>query len=102
MEWNLLKYQDLSDLSHLADGLDILCSICFHILLISPGKLPELWDHMKKKLIKHFKEYKLAMVEIHEYYVLSLLSYNYTDDMIVLQIPIYVNITSNKHYNIFV
>ena len=33
------------------------------------------------------------MTEIHQYYDLPLVSYSYTDDMIILQIAIYV-----KHY----
>ena len=33
------------------------------------------------------------MTEIHQYYDLPLGSYSYTDDMLILQIPIYV-----KHY----
>ena len=45
------------------------------------------------KLIEHFKEYELAMTEIHQCFDLSLVSYNYTGDMLMLQIPIYV-----KHY----
>ena len=45
------------------------------------------------KLIEHFKEYELAMTEIHQYYDLPLVSYSYTDDMLILQIPNYV-----KHY----
>ena len=42
------------------------------------------------KLIEHFKEYELAMTEIHQYYDLPLKSYSYTDDMLILKIPIYV------------
>ena len=45
------------------------------------------------KLIECFKEYELAMTEIHQYYNLPLVSYSYTDDMYILQIPIYA-----KHY----
>ena len=45
------------------------------------------------KLIEHFKEYELAMTEIHQYYGLPLVSYSYTDNMLILQVPIYV-----KHY----
>ena len=48
---------------------------------------------MKIILIEHFKEYGLAMTEIHQYYDLPLVSYSYTDDMHILQIPVYV-----KHY----
>ena len=45
------------------------------------------------ELIEHFKEYELAKAEIHQYYDLPLVSYSYTDDMLSLQIPIYI-----KHY----
>ena len=48
---------------------------------------------MKRKLMEHFKEYELAMTEIHQYYDSALVSYSYTDDVLVLQIPVYV-----KHY----
>ena len=60
--------------------------------IIPPGKLAELLDHVKMNLIEHFKECELAMTEIDQYYDLSLVSYSYTDDMLILQIP------KLKHY----
>ena len=66
----------------------ILCpQVCFN----TPGILAELLNYMTRKLMEHFKEYELAMTEIHQYYDLPLVSY--TDDMLVIEIPIYV-----KHY----
>ena len=94
MERNLSNYQQLlADLDHLIDGFDTLSSDLLSPTIIPPGKLAELLDHVKMKLMEHFKEYELAMTEIHQYYDLPLVSYIYTDDMLVLQIPIYV-----KHY----
>ena len=42
------------------------------------------------KLLEHFKEYELAMTEIHQYYNLPLVCYSYTDDILILQSQIYV------------
>ena len=42
------------------------------------------------ELIEHFKEYELAKTEIHQYYDLPLVNYGYADDMLILQIPIYI------------
>ena len=94
MERNLSKYQQLlADLDHLMDGLDTLSSGLLSHTIIQPGKLAELLGQVKIELIEHFKEYELAMTEIHQYYDLHLVSYSYTDDMLILQIPIYI-----KHY----
>ena len=94
MERNLSKYQQLlADLDHLMDGLDTLSSGLLSHTLIPPGKLAELLDHVKMKLVEHFKEYELAMTEIHQYYDLPLVCFSYTNGMLMLQIPIYV-----KHY----
>ena len=94
MERNLSKYQQLlADLDHLMDGLDTLSSGLLSHTIIPPGKLAELLDHVEMKLIEHFKKYELAMTEIHQYYDLALVSYIYTDGMVIFQIPIYV-----KHY----
>ena len=94
MERNLSKYQQvLADLDHLMDGLETLSLGLFSNTIILPGKLAELMDHVKMKLIESFKEYELAMTEIPQYYDLPLVRYSYTDDMLILQIPIYV-----KHY----
>ena len=94
MERNLSKYQQLlADLDHLMDGLDSLSSGLLSHTIIPPGKLAELLAHVNMELIEHFKEYELAMAEIHQYYDLPLLSYSYTDGMLILQIPIYI-----KHY----
>ena len=94
MERNLSKYQQLlADLDHLMDGLDSLSSGLLSHTIIPPGKLAELLEHVNMELIEHFKEYELAMTEIHQYYDLPLVSYSYTDGMLILQIPIYI-----KHY----
>ena len=75
------------------DGLDTLSSGLLSHTIIPPGKIAELLHHVKMKLIEHFKEYELAMTQIHQYYDLLWVSYNYTDGMLILQIPIYV-----KHF----
>ena len=91
---NLSKYPEvLADFGHLMDAINALASGLFSQTIIPPGKLAELLDHMKMKLIEHFKEYELAITEIHQGYDLPLVHYSYTDDMFILQIPIYV-----KHY----
>ena len=90
MERNLSKYQQLfADLDHLMYGLDTLSSGLLS-QVIAAGKLAELLDHVRMKLIEHVKEYELAMTEIHQYYDLPSVSYSYTDDMLIFQIPIYV------------
>ena len=94
MERNLSKYQKLlAALDHLMDRLDTLSSSLLSHTTIPPGKLAELLDHVKMKLIEHFKEYELAMTEIHRNYDLPLVSHSSTDGMLTLEIPIYV-----KHY----
>ena len=94
MKRNLSKYQQLLvDLDHLMDGLDTLSSGLLSHTIIPPGKLAELLEHVNMDLIEHFKEYELAMIEIRQYYDLPLVSYSYTDGMLILQIPIYT-----KHY----
>ena len=94
MERNLSKYRQLlADLDHLMDGLDSLYSGLLSHTIIPPGKLADLLEHVNMESIEHFKEYELAMTEIHHYYDLPLLSYSYTDAMLILQIPIYI-----KHY----
>ena len=94
MERNLSKYQQLlADLNHLMDGLDTLSSGLLSHTIIPPGKLAELLEHVNMELIEHFKEYELAMTEIHQYFDLPLVSCSYTDGMLILQIPVYI-----KHY----
>ena len=86
MERNLSKYQQLlADLDHLMDGLDSLSSGLLSHSIIPPGKLAELLEHVNIELIEHFKEYELAITEIHQYYDLPLVSYSYTDGMLILQ-----------------
>ena len=53
------------------------------------------------KLIEHFKEYELAMTDIHQYYDLPLESYSYTDDMLILQILIYVKRYQQQTWELF-
>ena len=64
MERNFSKYQQLlADLDYLMEGLDTLSSG----IIIPQGKLEELLDHVKMKLMDLFKEYELAMTKIHQY-----------------------------------
>ena len=56
------------------DGLDTLSSGLLSHTIFPPGKLAGLFDHVKMKLIEHFKEFELAMKEIHQYYDLPLVS----------------------------
>ena len=65
----------MADLDHIMDGLDTPSSGLLSHTVIPPGKLVELLDHVKRKLIEHFKEYELAMTEIHQYYDLPVVSY---------------------------
>ena len=91
VERNLSKYQQLlADLDHLMDGLDTLSSGLLSHTIIPPGKLTELLDHVNMELIEHFKEYELAITEMHQYYDLPLVSHSYTDGMLILPIPIYI------------
>ena len=48
------------------NGLDTLSSGLLSHTIILPGKLAEILHHVKMKLIEHFKEYELAMIEIHQ------------------------------------
>ena len=83
----------LADLDHLIDGLDTLFSSLLSYTIIPPGILAELLDHVKRKLVEHFKGCELVVIEIHQYSDLPLVRYSYTDDVLFFQIPIYV-----KHY----
>ena len=76
----------MSDLDDLLHGLDTLSSGLLSQTIIPPDNLKESLDHVKRKVIEHLKEYKLAMAEIHQYYDLPLLSFNYTDGVVILQI----------------
>ena len=53
---NMSKYQQLlAGSDHLMDGLDTLSSGLPSHTIIPPGNLAELLDHVKRKLIEHFK-----------------------------------------------
>ena len=69
MERNLSKYQQLlADLDHLMDGLDSLSSGLLSHTIFPTSKLAELLQHVNMELMDHFKEYELAMTEIHMMY----------------------------------
>ena len=92
VERNLSKYQQLlADLDHLMGGLDTLYSGLLSHTIIPWGKLVELLGHVNMELMEHFKEYEFTMTEIHQYYDLPLVSYSYTDGMLILKNPIYMS-----------
>ena len=53
------------------------------------------------ELIKHFKKYELSMPEEHQYYDLPLVSYGFTDCMLILQIPIYIKCYQQQTLELF-
>ena len=103
IERNLSKYQQLlADLDHLMDGLDTLSSGLLSHTIIPPGKLAELLGNIKMELIEHFKEYELAMTEVHQYYDLPSVSYSYTDEILILHSNLYKKTSNNRHWNCLV
>ena len=65
------------------DGPDNLSSELLSYIIVPTGILAELLHHVNRKVFEHFKEYELAMREIHQYYDLPLIHYNYTDDIVM-------------------
>ena len=84
------------------DGADILSLSLLSYAIFLIGNWVELLDHMKRKRIKHFKEYELAMTETHVYHDLPLIAYSYTDDMLFYKFQSFSNITNYKHWNFLV
>ena len=55
--------------------------------IIPPVKLVEILDHVKRKLMEHFKEHELAMTANHQYYDLPQESAGFTNSNLCKPLP---------------
>ena len=58
--------------------------------LITNEKMREMIDHVKKELSENYPNFEVVTDNEQDYYQMPLVSAVYTQDMIVLQIPIYI------------
>ena len=94
--FTILHYYDrlLTELYHKLDGLETLATGRLSHSLIEPEQLKRMLRYVEGDLQNNYVEYELAIREVNIYYDLPTVSYTMVEDMIVIQIPIYV-----KHYN---
>ena len=80
MERYLALYQQtISELDHLLDALDNLSNNLLSHSVIAPNVLKGLLDHVKDQLNDKYPDYELVIDEVHQYYNLPLVSFDYQD-----------------------
>ena len=87
MERYLALYEQIiSELDHLLDALDNLSNGLLSHSVISPDVLKELIDHVKQELVEKYPEYELVIDQVHEYYNLPFVSFDYQEGILGIQI----------------
>ena len=89
MERYLALYQQtISELDHLLDALDNLSNNLLSHSVIAPNVLKSLLDHVKEQLSEKYPDYELIIDEVHQYYNLPLISFDYQEGILGIQIPL--------------
>ena len=91
MERYLALYQQaISELDHLLDALDNLSNNLLSHSVIAPNVLKSLLDHVKEQLSEKYPDYELVIHEVHHYYNLPLISSDYQEGILGIQIPLFI------------
>ena len=91
MERYLALYQKtISELDHLLDALDNLSNNLLSHSVIAPNVLKSVLDHVKEKLSEKYQDYELVIDEVHQYYNLPLISFDYQEGILGIQIPLFI------------
>ena len=91
MERYLALYQQtISELDHLLDTLDNLSNNLLSHSVIAPNVLKNLLDHVKEQLSEKYPDYELVIDEVHQYYNLPLISFDYQEGILGIQIPLFI------------
>ena len=91
MERYLALYQQtISELDHVLDALDNLSNNLLSHSGIAPNVLKSLLDHVKEQLSEKYPDYELVIDEVHQYYNLPLISFDYQEGILGIQIPLFI------------
>ena len=93
MERYLALYEQIiSELDHLLDALDNLSNGLLSHSVIAPDVLSDLIVHVKEELSEKYTEYELVIDQVHEYYNLPFVSFDYQGGMLGIQIPLFIKL----------
>ena len=99
--FQLNKYLDLfkelkSKLQHCMQAIEMVGMNRLSTGLIPNEKLIDMIDHVKEQLSEHYPNFEVVTDNEQDYYQLSLISAVYVQNMIFLQIPIYIKPVTQK------
>ena len=97
----LNKYLDLfkdlkSKLQHYMKAIELVGMNRLSADLITNEKLTEMLDHVKRQLSEHYPNFEVVTDNEQDYYQMPLISATYVQNMVVLQIPIYIKPITQK------
>ena len=58
--------------------------------VIAPNVLKNLLDHVKEQLSEKCPDYELVIDAVHQYYNLPLISFDYQEGILGIQIPLFI------------
>ena len=99
----LTKYLDLFKdlkfkLQHYVKAIELVGMNRLSADLITNEKLGEMLDHVKGQLSEHYPNFEIVTDNEQDYYQMPLISVTYVQNMIVLQIPIYIKPITQKPF----
>ena len=79
-----------SELDHILDALDNLSNNLLSHSVVRPSVLKRLIEHAKQQLAEKYTNYELVITEVHDYYNLSVSSFDYVDGILGVFVPLFI------------
>ena len=79
-----------SELDHILDALDNLSNNLMSHSVIRPAVLKRMINHVEKQLAEKYNAYELVITEVHDYYNLPVSSFDYTDGLLGVFVPLFI------------
>ena len=79
-----------SELDHILDALDNLSNNLLSHSVIRPSVLKRLIEHVRQQLAEKYSNYELVITEVHDYYNISVSSFDYMDGILGVFVPLFI------------
>ena len=80
----------IAEMNHLLDALDNLSNGHLSHTAVSPYTMKNMIQHAKETLMVHYPEFELIMEDTHQYYNVPIGSFQYTEGILAIQVPLFV------------
>ena len=91
-----------SELDHILDALDNLSNSLLSHSVIRPSVLKRLIEHDRQQLAEKYSNYELVITEVHDYYNITVSSFDHMDGILGIFVPLFIRPSSQEPMYIYI